>query len=109
VEITDGYGRRLLSLETRTHTRRDDLGLADGVVECSVPQLPLAPGTYAVGAAVFVPDQRVIWAGDRLGTLTVHPDDVFGCGHLPPSSFAAVITPHAWDFNPVTRPAEQRR
>jgi lipopolysaccharide transport system ATP-binding protein len=98
VEITDTLGRRLLSLETRTHTRRDDLGLADGVAECSVPQLPLAPGTFAVGAAVFVPDQRLIWAGEQLGHLTVHTHDVFGCGHLPPASHSAVITPHDWIF-----------
>jgi hypothetical protein len=98
VEITDVYGRKLLSLETRTHTLRDDLGLSHGSVECSVPRLPLAPGTYSVGAAVFVPDQRSIWVGEQLGNLTVHSDDVFGHGHLPPSSHSAVITPHDWSF-----------
>jgi lipopolysaccharide transport system ATP-binding protein len=98
LELTDNYGRRLLSLETRTHTHRDDLGLASGALECSVAQLPLAPGIYALGAAVFVPEQRLIWASERLADLTVHPDDVFGHGHLPPSSHAAVITPHVWNF-----------
>jgi lipopolysaccharide transport system ATP-binding protein len=97
IDLTDSYGRRLLSLETRTHTGRDDLGLATGTIECSVPQLPLAPGNYALGVALFVPDQRVIWAGDRLATLMVHPADVFGRGHLPPSSHAAIITPHEWN------------
>jgi lipopolysaccharide transport system ATP-binding protein len=99
VELTDGYGRRLLSLETRTHTGRDDLGLSDRTVECSIPRMPLAPGRYAVGVAVFVPDQRTVWAGDRLATLVVHPADVFGRGHLPPSSHAAIITPHDWSFS----------
>jgi len=96
VEVIDHYGRRLLALETRTHMPRHDLGMADGVLDCTIRQLPLAPGTFALGASVFVPDQRVIWAGDQLAQLTVHPDDVFGHGHLPASSHAAVVTPHDW-------------
>ncbi len=101
LEVIDNYGRRLLALETRTHTGRHDLGMADGVLDCTIPQFPLAPGRYTLGACVFVPDQRVIWAGEQLAPLTVHADDVFGHGHLAASSHAAVVIAHDWTVRPA--------
>jgi hypothetical protein len=67
------------------------------VVECVIPQMPLAAGDYVLGAGITAESNRKwIWRDGHLGVLRVEGSDVFALGNPPAYSRMVVAVPHSW-------------
>lgn len=63
-----------------------------------VPRLPLAAGTYVVGAGISIPRVRWLHRVERAGTLEVASADVFGAGRAVTSKLCLVVAEHDWEL-----------
>jgi hypothetical protein len=65
------------------------LALAPGTnrVCCTVPRLPLAPGTYQLDCHAYASDETLFWA-PHVGELTIAPSDFYETGKLPQQEWA---------------------
>jgi lipopolysaccharide transport system ATP-binding protein len=66
-----------------------------GTLRCTVPRLPLSPGTYSVNLAVRRKAILEDWITEAT-VFTVEPGDFFGTGELPPASHCGVLVDHEW-------------
>jgi lipopolysaccharide transport system ATP-binding protein len=80
---TDLVGTKLAGLPRR------------GTLRCTVPRLPLSPGTYSVNLAVRRKAILEDWITEAV-VFTVEPGDFFGTGQLPPASHCGVLVDHQW-------------
>jgi lipopolysaccharide transport system ATP-binding protein len=64
-------------------------------VRCTIPRLPLTPGTYSL--ALIVRRKGVIedWLIEAF-LLSVEPGDFFGTGQLPEATHSGFLVPHRW-------------
>lgn len=105
IEIYDQHDRRLLLFYTHTHYKDRPVCQEPGYANCHIQRLPLAAGTYHVGAGILVPDRRVVWHDNRLGLLTVHPADIYECGWAPAFPQVTFAVPHQWEVVRANSPA----
>ncbi len=66
-----------------------------GTFVCSLPKVPLLPGSYSVNAFLTVGGEVADWVQDA-ATLEVQEGDYFGSGKIPPSGYGFVAVPHSW-------------
>jgi lipopolysaccharide transport system ATP-binding protein len=99
-QIADAHGTKLAVLTTSTHLHSTEVCRVDGHADCRIPRLPLAAGTFQLGAGLCVPHRKVIAFQDDLALFTVHPADVYGCGSAPAMPHARIAFEHDWS---VTR------
>jgi len=67
-----------------------------GRFRCRIRKLPLAPGTYGVGARVLVNGLEADWPRDGVGEITVEPGDFYGSGHKGFEHFAPLLLSGNW-------------
>ena len=65
-------------------------------VDCVIPSLPLSAGTYFIGAGIAIPNRQWLYKEDNLGTLSVHPKDIYKSGLPPVASRSILAFPHKW-------------
>jgi lipopolysaccharide transport system ATP-binding protein len=102
--LADVHGTKLAVLTTSTHLHATDVCRADGHADCRIPRLPLAAGSYLLGAGLCVPHQRLIGLRDDLAMFTVHPADVYGCGSAPAMPHARIALEHDWSVSRQPEP-----
>lgn len=66
-----------------------------GTFVCSLPKVPLLPGSYSVNAFLTVNGEIADWVQDA-ATIEVQQGDYFGSGKAPPSGYGFVAIPHSW-------------
>jgi len=101
IGIDDNLGQRVLTLQTPLSQPLIEQLRGGAVVECKVPQFPLAPGDYWVKLGLYViPDE--VDAIERVFRFTVAEAEVFGTGR----GFHAglCIAPSAWTFQETNVP-----
>jgi lipopolysaccharide transport system ATP-binding protein len=67
-----------------------------GEIRCRVEDLPLAPGSYRIGARVLVNGVEADWPRDGVGNLTVESGDYFGTGYYGHGSGAPLLIRSQW-------------
>jgi lipopolysaccharide transport system ATP-binding protein len=78
----DQLGNRLFHCSTRYMNKDFSALPALGSVECRVPHLPLAAGSYLIDINVHVQDNRADIV-PRAAIIVVHEGDFYGTGRLP--------------------------
>jgi lipopolysaccharide transport system ATP-binding protein len=97
VEIRSLEGTRVLVLSTQPDGNTPlDLEAGSHAVDCAIRLLPLAAGDYLVGAGLAIPNAELLWYRADLGTLSVHPRDVYGSGLSPTFPRVLVAVQHDW-------------
>ena len=102
VTIADSLGNPLLTCAT-FHKGVDFTGLDQkGRVRCTIPELPLAPGSYSVHVAATVRRERADLVENVAG-FTVHEEDYFGTGRIPKQEkHGCFVVDHDWIYESGT-------
>ena len=95
IEIENELGTRVLSLHTRSQLGRFDLGSGPSVVRCTLPSLPLVPGTYRICLGLTAEDADVDGL-DGVAELHVAGGDVYGTGEPPDQEHGWFLTRPEW-------------
>jgi lipopolysaccharide transport system ATP-binding protein len=69
---------------------------AVGVIQCTIPNLPLQPGSYGFNLFCTVSGEIVDWI-QNAGRIDVEAGDFFGTGRLPSADQGPFLVGHAWD------------
>jgi lipopolysaccharide transport system ATP-binding protein len=80
------------------------MAAAGGELVCSLPELPLLPGRYALTFYIEVNGILADWVRNAMH-FEVFEDDVFGTGRLPPTSHGPVLVRHTWAVDAGMRDA----
>ena len=100
-------GTKLLLLSTQPDgTLELDLSRGPGVVDLSFPQLPLAAGTFTIGAGLAIPNVEWLCWSSELCEMNVLPRDVYVSGLAPMSSRCLLAVAHTWEV-PVESDANE--
>jgi lipopolysaccharide transport system ATP-binding protein len=92
-------GTPLLLLSTQPDSAVPmSIRVGEHYVDCHLKQLPLAAGTYVLGAGLAIPNKCYLCKEENLTRLTIHTTDVFGSGLLPTSSRALMALAHSWSI-----------
>ncbi|WP_165066836.1 ABC transporter ATP-binding protein [Paludisphaera rhizosphaerae] len=90
-------GERLFGLQTLLQHGSVEKLPRCGVVECHVPELPLAPGTYYLSLGCSMPQRRLDFL-ERAIAITIERADFFGTGNLPLPEHGAMLVRANWTF-----------
>jgi lipopolysaccharide transport system ATP-binding protein len=97
VGIHGRYDERLFLLGTDT-AEQDFAALPSrGEVLCTVPMMPLQPGSYLFNLYCTVGGDISDWI-QHAGKIDVESDDFFGSGRLPPLQQGPFLVDHNWSF-----------
>jgi lipopolysaccharide transport system ATP-binding protein len=97
VRVSTPDGSPILLLSTEPDGRFPlDIELGEHAVECYLETLPLAAGTYRMGAGLALPNAQWLWWQADLCSFTVLPRDVYGSGSAPSSHRALIAVKHKW-------------
>jgi lipopolysaccharide transport system ATP-binding protein len=92
-------GQRLFFLQTFLQHGTLDRLPQRGSMECRVPDLPLAPGTYYLTFVCAIHHQQRLDFLERALMLTVEGMDYYGTGNLPWPSQGPVLIRARWHFH----------
>lgn len=67
-----------------------------GALVCTLPKVPLLPGSYSVNVYVTSGGEVADWVQDA-ATVEVQEGDYFGSGKLPLPGYGFVAVPHEWE------------
>ncbi|MGH7139603.1 MAG: Wzt carbohydrate-binding domain-containing protein, partial [Pirellulales bacterium] len=99
ITLETAEGVKLCWLQTRVQRGRiGDLPPA-GTLLCSIPSLPLVPGSYYVTVGCGSQTTPLDFV-ERCCRLEVVVSDFFGTGRMPNSKQAAVLVKADWQFEP---------
>jgi lipopolysaccharide transport system ATP-binding protein len=68
----------------------------EGLVSCTIPQLPLTPGQYSLNLSCLTNGILADWVIEA-AILQVVEGDFFGTGRLPPATHGGFLTSQRWD------------
>jgi lipopolysaccharide transport system ATP-binding protein len=74
--------------------------VAEGCIKCTVPRIPLMPGTYSCDLYLGYNGQNHDVVMNAI-TFAVEETDVFGSGKLPPADTGRICWDVEWDLNEV--------
>jgi lipopolysaccharide transport system ATP-binding protein len=99
--IYSGSGHGLYHCDTAIALRdeRPKVLPARGVVECTIPRLPLAAGTYRINILIHrdgVAEDHV----EGAGKFVVKKGDFYGTSRNPPPNYPPTLVGHTWAFLP---------
>lgn len=99
VGINGAYGERLITLlNTFDPAVASEHLLGEGsVVRCTIPALPLRPGTYYLSFYIDINHEVADATKDAL-KIQVHEADFFGTGVLPSLSQGPFVVAQHWDY-----------
>ena len=83
----------------RTNFKHEDFGEAPpvGVIRCSIPKLPLAPGAYMLGINLEAEGELADDPG-LCAELTVEPGDFFGTGSAGLATHSPILVDGSWSL-----------
>jgi lipopolysaccharide transport system ATP-binding protein len=67
-----------------------------GALRCRVPSLPLLPGRYSVSVYAEINGVVADWVRNAVD-FDVVESDLFGTGHLPPTTHGRIVVDHSWE------------
>ena len=73
-----------------------NINKGQNIVECEFPSLPLSAGEYIVGVGLAIPNKEWLYRNQQIGTLIVHPKDVYNSGMAPIANRSILAIPHKW-------------
>jgi lipopolysaccharide transport system ATP-binding protein len=98
IVVVNNKGQRLFGVPSDLVISQPVALARRGRFVCTVPSLPLLPGTYELDIACLVNREltdKVMGAA----SITVVEGDFFGTGKLPPNHYGDVVTPYHWTFS----------
>jgi lipopolysaccharide transport system ATP-binding protein len=97
LQIMDHYSNCLIRVSTQPDSNvAMPLEPAYHSVACEIFSFPLAASEYILGGALAVPRSHYLYKNDYLGTINVHPKDVFTSNFPPVYNRTVVVVPHRW-------------
>jgi hypothetical protein len=100
VAIYNEKSQRVVLLHSQYHTGMTFRGGSHRTLSCTVPSLPLTPGTYYV-ELVYADGYQVLERVERAARLTVIFSDYLGSGKLPSSAQCQLVLPCSWQGTAV--------
>ena len=95
VALLNGRGQRVALFHSEYHSGLTMKGTSRKELRCHVPQLPLAPGPYAV-ELVISDGFKILERVERAGELDVIFSDVLGTGKAPNHKQSTLVLPADW-------------
>jgi len=92
IGLSNVRGQRVALFHSEYHQGKTFRGADDMTLSCTVPNLPLAPGSYSIDL-VLADGYNMIERVERAGVLEVLFADCFGTGKLPTGKQSNVIVP----------------
>jgi lipopolysaccharide transport system ATP-binding protein len=77
VRIDDPYAQRLMTIKNPASGSLLRLSRGDQLVECRIPEMPLVPGEYSVGLAIYV-NEHLLDEVDQIVTFTITNNNAYG-------------------------------
>ena len=97
LKIFDKYGNTIFLLSTQPDsTMSMDFKEGQNWIFCKLKQLPLAAGHYTVGCGLAIPNREYLWQDNSIGSLVIHPKDVYSSGLAPISTRSLLAIQHEW-------------
>jgi lipopolysaccharide transport system ATP-binding protein len=96
IHFHDHLGNRLFICSTHYKNKNFPSVPSEGTVECRIPHLPLAAGSYPVDINIFVRHSRADYVA-HAATVEVHEGDFYGSGQLPAIKHSGyMLVDHDW-------------
>lgn len=97
IRVSDLDGRPILLFSTQPD-RGFPLKFNKGrnSIDCVIRRLPLAAGTFFIGAGLAIPNTEWLDRRFEAGTITVHPKDVYGAGLAPTAARSLLAVDYEW-------------
>jgi len=96
IAIYNEKSQRIALLHTQYHAGATFGAGLHKKLSCSVPSLPLTPGSYYV-ELIYADGYQVLERVERAGTFDVIFSDYLGTGQLPSSAQCQLVLPCAWE------------
>jgi lipopolysaccharide transport system ATP-binding protein len=102
VTISDPYSRNLFMCLSRSSSPETLRLPLHGQVQCTIPKLPLLPGTYKVSITCKLGEILQDAVTDA-AELNVVEGDFFGTGKIQPDNGGYLVVPHQWNVTEFSR------
>ncbi len=90
-------GESIAHLQSRADGQTFDFEAGEGVLTCTVPELPLLPSTYSLNVFANLGLDILDWVRDA-ATFEVLESDYLGSGYLPAASHGYLALRQAWSI-----------
>lgn len=97
IGFRDQHDRVIFTCPSAIRGSLPEINGTTGAFYCSIPRLPLPPGTYRFNLFSTVGGVIADWVQDA-GTIDVIGGDYYGTGRLPPSSHKGVFVDFEWSY-----------
>ena len=95
IAVHGTYDEKLFEMNTDLNGFRFKSLPREGTLLCTVPIVPLRPGSYSFNVFCSVSDEVADWVLNA-GSIDVQPGDFFGSGKLPAADQGTFLVPHTW-------------
>jgi lipopolysaccharide transport system ATP-binding protein len=95
IAVHGAFDENLFDMNTDLNGFRFKSLPREGTLLCTVPSVPLRPGSYSFNVYCSVSGELADWVLNA-GTIEVDPGDFFGSGKLPPADQGAFLVRHTW-------------
>ena len=82
IHFENELGIRLYAVNSRWEIRKIDLRRGTYIMRCTIPAVPLVPGTYYISIRFSALGKQVDWL-ERVSSIEIVRTDVYGTGELP--------------------------
>lgn len=100
IGVDNANGDRLVRLGTQFSGNDAEILHSSGMFECTIPNFPLLPGSYLLGASLQV-DGRMHHQPPEQIRFEVEAGNFFGSGRLPANHEAKFLLNHSWTVHKV--------
>jgi lipopolysaccharide transport system ATP-binding protein len=98
LEISTATGNKLMQCSTRPLSGLElSLDEGEGYIDCVMPQLPLAAGSYRLTVGLAIPMIQWLCLEENVALLEVDAADVYGSDFPPTQSRAPIAPEHYWE------------
>lgn len=97
IAFSDIYNQRVFMCITRSSYGYTLNLKQKGRIKCTIPKLPLLPGTYTIDVWCKV-DEKIADEIRTAAELVVAEGDFFGTGRLQPNDSGSLLVPHQWEM-----------
>ncbi|MGC4031255.1 MAG: ABC transporter ATP-binding protein [Tepidisphaeraceae bacterium] len=95
IGLSNARGQRVALFHSEYHQNKTFRGADDMTMTCTVPSLPLAPGSYSIDL-VLADGYNMIERVERAAAVEVIYADVFGTGKIPNGKQSVMVLPSSW-------------
>ncbi len=97
IALHNARNQRVIFFHSMYHSALAVTGAKEGRVTCTIPSLPLVPGTYYV-ELVMASGFKVVERVERAAQIEVVFSDLLGTGKVPNSNQGYFVLPCTWDY-----------